>query len=729
MSAPWVWPPVTGNGGGGGGGTAPFLQTNTDRFLNADTGSDAADGKTSATAWQTFAPFNALLAPLGAIKDCFARLTIEPSTTLATLTALTIPLLIGSGKVVVRGTVSTGMPASPDGDTVVTAAAGSTPTALNVDAWPSTHNPIGWQMVCTAGANVGARRLCVEWLPTEGVGNPTTLTPSHAFPAAGVGDTWAIVRPAAGFIWDDACVVAGNAGQAASITVANAAIERALYIGNLEIQGSPHVERLALVTYGVDYRVDGSHPGNGWQARRSQWLIGTGGTDLTWLDTTAIDSLWRGYGIGCRFEELTTSVREFIQIFEASELFGYFTGTTCSVDQSFGAILGGKLWGETVFDGAAPCLNVVDEGELIVSTETTFTVGGSPAAPGCIFVSDIKSLLLIFSPIAINGQPTLIRCTNGGVIDIQAALTGQSSSGDAQDATGGGRITWTDQPALLAGFGKAELRVNGLIATNTVLSAPGVGLVDGLGISQIVRRVTADPSDGATLRYPATQMPPANTGSFLLETTDGATHTLVPAPPPGYLTWFGPMGIVNADPTNAGTPKITINGLQVDTIGSIPANAEGAGFNMPSPFLTSFAVIAQRVAGTSTKLQYRGSYSYIPQGNIVAFVTAVTASFQPISAIIPPTGYGSRLFAAGALLNVFDWNTINNDSVGHTVQFRITRGAVVTTITFALSGQTSTDLSVTILNGDTVEVKTTAAVVNANSVVLWGVNEFLPLPP
>lgn len=736
MSAPWVWPPVTGTGGGGGGGgNATVLKTNTDRFLDSVNGSDSNNGATAGTAWLTFAPFAALLDSFVAIDDVYARLTILPSDEVdfaSLLVPLNIPLLVGSGKVIIRGTDSIGMPASPSGTVSVVADAGSTTTAIHVAAWPSTHNPVGWQLICTAGANVGARRLCSDWVPTEGAGGPTVLTPTAPLDNAGVGDTWSVARPAAGFFADPNGIFQGVGTLPRSI---GDGLDPGLYIVNLELQGTPGFLNCEATLLGVDFIGSAGEEGFIFGAG-TLGALGELGSTVTAIDPTS--GLWSGYGIGTRQEALTSSFVHFIQQFGAAlgatNVSGYAIGTCWLADGvgAGGALVGGRLFGEPI-GGTEPTVSATGGANLSVAVAVMpVRIDVPSTAPAALFVAGSNSLMFVGAVDFGGGQPvTLLRSTDGATMRVVpgvAAPVGSCFGGDAQDATGGGTIEWDSQPALTSLTG-AELRVTGVTASNTLLSAPGLGLVDGLGISRIIRRVTTTPANAASVRYPATEMPPANTGSVFLETTDGAAHTLVPAPPANYLTWWGPQaGVVNAGAA-AGTPSISINGLRVDSMPSLAAGTEAQSFDLPSPFVTSFAIVAQRIAGTSAKLQYRGSYSYIPQGNIVTFVTALTASFVSIASIIPPAGFGSRLLAAGVMLNIFDWNLIDNDSVGHSLVFRITRGAIVTTITFAAAGnQMSGNPGMTLLNGDLVEVKTGEAIVTPGSVVLWGLNEFLPLP-
>lgn len=726
MSAPWVWPPVTPSAGSGSSGTI-VLTDNTDRFLNADTGSDTNNGKTPATAWQSFTPFDAFLKTIAVIRNAYARLTIAPSTATATLSALFIPVLEGTGQVVIRGTETIAMLDPDDAPVIITADASSSVNAIVANPWPApAHNAAGWQMICTSGANVGSRRTCVDF---QLEGSVAGLIPARLLDFAGVGDTWAIVRPAAAFVWD--FFTLNGQGQLLQELTAEAP---GVYFSNLEIQNTPAVSNGVFYFSGIDYRVDAGHPGFGFIfGEDSTTLLGSGQAQA--LDPTA--TLWLGYGVGCRKEERNASCNEFLSVFGSNaQLFAAACGTQLRLNANAGVCqFAGQLWGQTT--GNSPSVICEgDGGQISIArfSDIAVPLSAPTAAPGVVFASGPRSTIQLGNVFMI-ADPTLLRATAGGLIQILAATNppfGTSNLGDAQDATGGGRIEWDRQPALSSVNG-AELRVTGLTARNTLLATEGTGLVDGLGQSSITRPPTTTPVDGQLVRYPATEMPPRNTGSFFLETSDGLNHALINAPPAGYFTWFGPQsGVVNAG-VAAGTPQIRINGLQVDTLSSLAAGDEAQPFNMPSPFVTTFAVIAQRVAGTSAKLQYRGSYSYIPQGNIVTFLMALTAAFQTIPAIIPPAGFGSRLLAAGALLNIFEWNMINNDSVPHTIVLQVTRGAVVSTFTTSFGSASpqqnlSANPNMTLLNGDVVEVKTGEAIVTAGSVVFWGLNEFLPLP-
>ncbi len=223
----------------------------------------------------------------------------------------------------------------------------------------------------------------------------------------------------------------------------------------------------------------------------------------------------------------------------------------------------------------------------------------------------------------------------------------------------------------------------------------------------------------------------ANMSSAMLETTDGAAHQLIPAPPAGFLHVILNLGCKNAGAAG-GTPSVFTGAFPIlVTTTSIAAGADTAQL-----FATGFsdaALNVQRVAGASALMQWRAMYYRISSTNRVFLKITLTAAFQTVPSAIPAAGFACRVPISGAF-TAQQLRASNLDNIAHTIVWQITRGGIVTQYANPASVTAGNSTSggsasgpIPLLNGDVLEVKTGEAINTPGTVTLIGVMEVVPL--
>lgn len=502
MSAPWVWPPVTGTGGGSTPGTAPalVLTANVDKWLDFDNGNDANVGSQAAP-WQSFDPFAALLASYTAIADgVFARLNIVPTvdTYGPELPPLLIPEMRGTGKVIIRG-IGTVPHLGGEGDTpvVITANASSDVNQISCDAWPlgASENPIGWLAVCTAGANLNAQRMigdntCVQ-------GDPSQVFLSAPLNFAGIGDTWAFVRPAARFQWPVTSLVSGPGRSVIGFSDDVAG----LWLYNLQILDTPNITELNVWLYSCEWVFAGGLNGSAWFiGDDTVFEAGVTGGPQPWIDPTGGDL--NGAGLSTLSELQTIAMQSFISAFDVCFINGYFVGTDLSASFDGCSILmrGGYLFGQLAGTGTnAPTVNANNGAKITIGLNhpNPIFVNNLQLGTGgdIIRVSGARSLVVPGNIAGVSDHGAYMRASALGTIQVNSSNgapigRADASGASAQNASGGGLITWDSAPTLTApgGGGAVELRVSAATTgTNAALASAPSELVATDGLSRIAR--------------------------------------------------------------------------------------------------------------------------------------------------------------------------------------------------------------------------------------------------
>jgi hypothetical protein len=229
--------------------------------------------------------------------------------------------------------------------------------------------------------------------------------------------------------------------------------------------------------------------------------------------------------------------------------------------------------------------------------------------------------------------------------------------------------------------------------------------------------------------------------SFLFRVATGATVEIVPAPPPGFMTIVHGFRVNNESPTLGCdyTVSDALGVIQIGT-GTSALAAAGAVVDAPAPGATSSnnafllpmsrSAISLSIGGAGgTPCVIWGTYVYVPIGNVRETVLTLTTAFQSISPSCIPSDPKTIAVVLGQL---GPWSVapgispqpgfgMNGDSAVAQAVYRITRGSITTLLSPTNWGarqrtQLSTQIG-SLLQGDTFEVKLTAAPVIPGSIV------------
>lgn len=212
-------------------------------------------------------------------------------------------------------------------------------------------------------------------------------------------------------------------------------------------------------------------------------------------------------------------------------------------------------------------------------------------------------------------------------------------------------------------------------------------------------------------------------GSFLVSIANGASGTLITAPPAGY------MNLVIAEAHNAHatlTLAFQLSDSDGNQAGNIAFAAGASAFPITSsfPLIVTSALTASVNGGTGgTPCQFRGTCTQVPiPPGMVRTALVLTNAFQTIAGVVPVAGimigYRNIPNYAGNDQGII---VFNGDTATCQLQLRLTRGIQTFTWIAASSiaiSSRSAPFPLALLAGDLLEAKLTAAPSVAGSVIL-----------